>query len=319
MTKKRWILAVIVVALVVGVFSMVSYAGRPFPGGMPPGHMYRMNLLFNELGVTDDQRLALKKLFGPRVVGLDTQIFLDRAARADAALAVEAWRAVKGQVGSVTATDDAGITAMQVYVALRDTLREQSLTAAAVGCYPHLMGKVCLGISLLAEEGIPVACEGDVNNAVSMVMLAELTGGPVHNTDLLDPIPAENAIVFSHCGNGGFSLAPSHAQIVLAPVRLMDSGVAALFPARPGPVTLVNLVATLSGYKLAMLLGEATDTDMIFPGNPLRVRFKSDYRRILDWIVEEGLGHHWMAGYGDVRRPLTDLVKMLGCESAVME
>ena len=131
---------------------------------------------------TTAHELALKKLFGPRVVGLDTRIFLDRAARADAALAAEAWRAVKGQVGSVTATDEAGVTAMQVYVALRDTLREQNLTAAAVGCYPHLMGKVCLGISLLAEEGIPVACEGDVNNAVSMVMLAELTGrsGPQH-------------------------------------------------------------------------------------------------------------------------------------------
>jgi L-fucose isomerase-like protein len=208
--------------------------------------------------------------------------------------------------------------ALQVAQALRATVAELGLAAVSVGCYPHLMGKVCMGISLLAEEGIPVACEGDVNNAVSMVMLAELTGGPVHNTDLLDPIPAENAIVFSHCGNGGFSLAPSHDQIALAPVRLMDSGVAALFPARPGPVTLVNLVATLSGYKLATLLGEATDTDMIFPGNPLRVRFRSDYHRILDWIVEEGIGHHWMAGYGDVRRPLTDLAKMIGCELAVM-
>ena len=45
MTKKRWILAVVVVALVVGVFSMVSYAGRIFSGGMAMGHMYRMNMI----------------------------------------------------------------------------------------------------------------------------------------------------------------------------------------------------------------------------------------------------------------------------------
>jgi Spy/CpxP family protein refolding chaperone len=63
MTKKRWILTVVTVALVVVVLSVVSYAGRPFPGGMTMGHMYRMNLLFDELGITDDQRLALKKLF----------------------------------------------------------------------------------------------------------------------------------------------------------------------------------------------------------------------------------------------------------------
>ena len=63
MTKKRWILAVVVVALTVGVFSKVSYAGRIFSGGMAMGHMYRMNILFDELGITRDQRIALKKLF----------------------------------------------------------------------------------------------------------------------------------------------------------------------------------------------------------------------------------------------------------------
>ena len=62
MTKKRWILAVVLVALAFVGFSMVSYAGRPFPGWMALGHTYRMNMLFDELGVTDDQRVALKKL-----------------------------------------------------------------------------------------------------------------------------------------------------------------------------------------------------------------------------------------------------------------
>jgi Spy/CpxP family protein refolding chaperone len=62
MTKKRWIL-VVLVALVISGLSMVSCAGRPFPGGMAMGHMYRMNMLFDELGVTGDQRVALKKLF----------------------------------------------------------------------------------------------------------------------------------------------------------------------------------------------------------------------------------------------------------------
>jgi hypothetical protein len=52
---------------------------------------------------------------------------------------------------------------------------------------------------------------------------------------------------------------------------------------------------------------------MVFPGNPLRVRFKSDYRRILSWIIEEGLGHHWMAAYGDLRQALGDLATMDGC------
>ena len=155
------------------------------------------------------------------------------------------WQVLGRQVGRVTAATDAGIESLQVAQALRATVAELGLAAVSVGCYPHLMGKVCLAASLLGEEGVPVACEGDVNAALGMLLLTRLTGQPVHNTDLLDPIPAENAIVFSHCGSGGFSLAESAAEITLGPVRLMERGLCCLFPARPGPVTLLNIVPSL--------------------------------------------------------------------------
>jgi L-arabinose isomerase len=143
----------------------------------------------------------------------------------------------------------------------------------------------------------------------------------VHNTDLLDPLPDEvgahavrsHSILFSHCGSGGFTLAARRAAITLAPVRLMERGCCVRFPARAGPVTLVNSVPTLSGYRLAVLYGQAVETEMLFPGNPLCVRFQSDYQTLLAWIAAEGLGHHWMAAYGDLRRPLRDLCALAGC------
>ena len=63
MTRKRWVLAAGLVALVVVGLSVVSYAGRHCRERLALGHKYRMNMLFDELGVTDDQRVALKKLF----------------------------------------------------------------------------------------------------------------------------------------------------------------------------------------------------------------------------------------------------------------
>jgi len=263
---------------------------------------------------TTVHELALKKVFGPRVVGIDSQVFLEQAARVAPESVADRWEQIKGRVGQVTATEEAGIESLQVYTALKGIIEEAGLSAVAVGCYPYLMGKVCLAASLLGEEGIPIGCEGDVNGALGMLMLAQLTGDPVHNTDLLDPIPADNAIVFSHCGSGGFSLAASPSQVTLGPVRLMDCGLCCLFTARPGPVTLLNIVPTLGGYRMAAMVGQAIETGMVFPGNPLRVRFESDYRDILAWIAEEGLGHHWMAAYGDLRQPLGDLAQMVGCE-----
>ena len=216
--------------------------------------------------------LALKKLLGPRVVPIDSQVFLERASKVPVKSVEDAWEDLKGQVGQVTATSEAGIDSLQVYVALKEMVQELGLGAVAAGCYPHLMGRVCLAASLLGEEGVPVSCEGDVNAAVGMLILTRITGQPVHNTDFLDPIPAENAIVFTHCGSGGFSLAANPSLINLGPVRLMNRGLCCMFPARPGPVTLINIVPTLSGYRVAALFGEAVETDMVFPGNSLRVR-----------------------------------------------
>lgn len=267
---------------------------------------------------TTGHELALKKMFGPRVVGLDSQVFLDRAARVAPESVTRDWERLTSQVGQVTATEEAGLESLQVYVALKEMSEKAGLAAVAVGCYPHLMGKVCLAASLLAEEGIPVACEGDINGALGMLILTRLTGQPVHNTDLLDPIPEDNTIVFSHCGSGGFSLASSPDQITLEPVRLMHRGLCCLFTARPGLVTLLNIIPTLDGYRMAALFGEAVETDMVFPGNPLRVRFRSDYGDILAWIATEGLGHHWMAAYGDLRQHLGDLADLIGCEWLTM-
>jgi len=260
---------------------------------------------------TTVHELALKKIFGPRVVSIDTGVFLDKVA--SSVSDSERWNGIKEQVGKVISAVEDVLESMKVYTTLKLIIEEKLLDSVAIGCYPHLMGKVCLSASLLGEEGIPIACEGDVNGALGMMILSWLTSEPVHNTDLLNPVPEDNAIVFSHCGSGGFSLARSKDEITLAPVRLMDRGLCCLFTAKPGDVTLLNIVPTIDSYKMAVLEGIALETDMVFPGNPLKVQFKSDYRDILSWIIDEGLGHHWMAVYGLHKDAITDLAKMVGC------
>jgi len=261
---------------------------------------------------TTVHEIALKKIFGSRVVGIDTQVFAEMVDKAECD--VQRWTEIRKQVGKVICSDEDGIYSLKVYSALKSIIDDKMLNAIAIGCYPNLMGKVCLSASLLGEEGIPIACEGDVNGALGMIILALLSSEPIHNTDLLNPVPEDNAIVFSHCGSGGFSLAGCNDDITLAPVRLMDSGLCCMFTARPGDVTLLNIIPTSGGYKMAVIEGKAIETDMVFPGNPLKVQFKSNYRHILSWIAEEGLGHHWMAGYGLFEREIDELAKMIGCE-----
>ena len=264
--------------------------------------------------VTFDE-LEMMSVFGPRTIHYGIGELKEKMADVSLIDIEHKWNQVKAQVGRIEVDQDEVLHSIKVYLALKEFIKEDKLSGIAIECYPHLMGEVCLAASLLAEEGIVTACEGDMNSALAMFILYQLTGQPIHNTDLLAVYEEDNSIVFSHCGSGGFSLAETKEQIVLSPVRLMNKGCCVLFPAKPGPVTLVNLVGRKGTYRMAIAPGEAISTGMIFPGNPIRVRFKTPIAQILDTIATEGIGHHWMIGYGDVKDTLIDLCDLVSVRS----
>lgn len=263
----------------------------------------------NGMTHTVANELLFKKTLGPRVVHLDLPQLLARAEKMPGAEAQ--WEALRQQAGSCNAVDADGLDSVRIFLALREVVREHGLHALGIGCYPHLMGRVCLPATLLADEGVPMACEGDPHGALAQYALQLLTDEPTHNTDFLDPLD-ETSVVFSHCGAGSWSLAERPAEVKLTPVRLMSRGVCSLFTARPGPVTLLNITPGLDHYKVAVLEGESVSTTMVFPGNPTQVRFDMPVSQLIDWIQTTGLGHHWMIGYGRVGAELRAWARLAG-------
>jgi L-fucose isomerase-like protein len=261
---------------------------------------------------------ALKKAVGPRLVPLDLPQLLDRVSEMPSDEAKACWADVTTRAACCNVDDATGLDSMKVYLTVKELVDAESLAALTIGCYPHLMGRVCLAASLLADQGIPMGCEGDANGATAQLMLTKLTGQPTHNTDWLEPLP-DGSVVMTHCGSGSFDLAENASDITLNAVRLMDQGVCALFPAKPGPVTLLNLIPSGAGYQLAMLEGQALSTEMVFPGNPLRVVFDTPSDHLLDWIHAEGIGHHWMAGYGHVGDVIRQWTKLAGSDLRFIE
>ncbi|MGA2502015.1 MAG: hypothetical protein ABSH20_30095 [Tepidisphaeraceae bacterium] len=262
--------------------------------------------------------IGLKKAIGPRVVPLDMPLLLARVAEISDEQVQPQWQAVVRRSGACKVPAKDGLASLKVHAGIKELIERHGLDALTIGCYPHLMGRVCLAASLLADEGIVLGCEGDVNGAVGQLLLARLTGQPTHNADWLEPLD-DGTVVFTHCGSGSFSLAERQQDITLSPVRLMDQGVCALFPAKPGPVTLVSLLPCGDGYQLALLEGEAISTEMVFRGNPLRVRFPQPTPQIIDWIASEGIGHHWMAGYGHVGREIKKWAMLCGPSLKLLE
>ncbi len=254
----------------------------------------------------------IKKRTGVRIVNLDENELSAASEKVALQEAEREWERIAACNYRISSPRSLLIDSMRYYLGMKKLIADYALEGIVVKCYPGYMGKICLGYSILAEEGIVCGCEGDVTNTVTMKILYELTGQPINNGDTLYPDPKANTLLLAHCGCTGFSTAASKEEIHLAPVRLANDGVCVLFTAKPGTVTLCNLVGRGGTMRLSVLQGEAVPTAMEFPGNPIKVHFVKPVVDIHREICDKGLGHHWMAGYGDVTRELEHFCKMTG-------
>lgn len=261
---------------------------------------------------------SIKEKLGARVVNLDEKEMTSKVA----AMSDEEAKALLLEKRNMLApckqlsTDADMLESMKYYAAMRSLADEYALEALSVKCYTTYMGKVCLGYSILAEEGIVGSCEGDVTNALTMKLLYELSEKPINNTDLLYIDDDANTILFAHCGSSGFSIA--EGDVELAPCRLIETGVCSRFLVKPGTVTAVNICGHGEKFRLSILKGEAVPCGMEFPGNPVKIRFDRDVEEINEAIMENGIGHHWMVGYGDYVEELKRFCKIKGIRCHVL-
>lgn len=253
---------------------------------------------------------SIKQKLGARVVNLDEKEMTEKVAAISDAEAEKLLEEKKGMLKpcTVLSTKEAMLESIKYYSAMRQLVDEYDLSALSVKCYTTYMGKVCLGYSILAEEGVMAACEGDVTNALTMQMLYELSGKPINNTDLLYLDEKKNTILFAHCGSSGFSIADGEIQ--LAPVRLAETGVCCKFLMKPGKVTLVNICGHGEKFRLSAMVGDAIPCGMEFPGNPMVVKFEKSVEQINEEIMANGIGHHWMIGYGDFLQELKNFCRI---------
>ena len=242
---------------------------------------------------------SIKQKLGARVVNIDEKEMTEKVNQISDKQAEELLEQKKDILSKckMTCKKESMLESIKFYKAMKNLANEYELQALSVKCYTTYMGKICLGYSLLSEEGVVGSCEGDVTNALTMKMLYDLSNKPINNTDLLYLDDKENTILFAHCGSSGFSIA--EGEIDLAPVRLMETGVCTKFLVKPGKVTAVNICGHGEEFRLSFMVGDAIPCGMEFPGNPVKIKFEKPVSEINKEIMKNGIGHHWMVAYGD--------------------
>ncbi len=165
-------------------------------GGLSPG-FYNM---------TFDER-KLRARLGTRVVAHELGEVVALAKQFDDQEVVPVVGEMRAAASEVRVADQAMVKGGRLYLALKQLARQHDYQALAVECWPKFQSLYgvapCLAYSWLgSEDGLAVACEGDVLGATSMLLLNYLTGKKGSSTllDLAAIDPKTHTVLMWHCG-----------------------------------------------------------------------------------------------------------------------
>lgn len=256
----------------------------------------------------------IRRTFGVKIEETDLKVVFDKMD----ALPKEVYEADMKKMEETYPTDQLPEGHLEnhsrLYLALKEVMKEQQYDFGTLKCWPE-MGNLhttpCAVLGRLADDGINIGCEGDVDAELTQMAEYYLTGEPSFITDLINIDEEKNVITFWHCGNAAPSLCNSKYGIEMRNHPLAGQGTAFYGSLKPGRVTAARFCNIDGQYKLFLLKGEAVDMDRYTKGCMANVRVERPVREVIEKIIDEGIPHHYSLVWEDVAEALKQVCALL--------
>jgi L-arabinose isomerase len=163
----------------------------------------------------------------------------------------------------------------------------------------------CLYPPLFDEAGVGVGLEGDLGAATALFILRRLAGSPVFFVEFWVWDEVENIAIGGHAGPQDPAIAQAEQVWISQDYEFAQSdrteGAHLQFVARPGPVTLLQLRGTPSGWQAILVRGHSLGGAARLEGYPHAVlRLEVPIDRFVRQVAGVGSIQHWIMAYGDV-------------------
>lgn len=259
----------------------------------------------------------IRKTFGIRMEETDLKVIFDRMQQLDQEEVDKDREFVKATYLQGDIPDEHWENHSRLYLAMKQIQSEYAYHYATIKCWPE-MGQLkttpCGVLGRLADDGVHVGCEGDIDAMIAAIIQNQLTKQPTFITDMINIDPKENTMTFWHCGNAAGSLHNKKYQSTLANHPLAGQGTALWGPLKVGNVTIARLCNIHGKYKLFVMKGEAIDTDIHTKGTMALVKINTPVKEAVARIIEEGIPHHYSVVWEDVRDEMVEIAKHLNIE-----
>ena len=176
-------------------------------------------------------------------------------------------------------------------------IKRNSLDAFAVRCWPEFAARYgispCAAMSLLQSEHKIIACEGDIEGAVSMLAQTAVGAETPFLFDFSQVDFEQNFALFWHCGAAPCNLWDKKCSISLDTYFAGGKGVTADFVLKDGEISILRIDSTPDEYRMFLKKGKAVSTEKSLKGTYTRVVFEEPVSAVFSKIIDNGFAHHF--------------------------
>jgi len=240
------------------------------------------------------------------------QELLDHPTGADAE---EKWLSMLSQNFSLDdINEQQALLTARLAAKLDGFMAERGLTSLALRCWPEFAANFgiapCGSLSLVQGKGRVIACEGDVEGAISMLVHQALGAETPFLADLSQVDFEKDEALLWHCGAAPCNLWDGKCEITLDSYHAGGKGVTAGFVLKEGPLSLLRLDSAGRERRLFTREGLALPMEKELKGTYARVKFDGGVKALMEQVIYSGIAHHVSVAYGNYRRPLEILARI---------
>ncbi len=197
-------------------------------------------------------------------------------------------------------------------------LEENKLTALAIRCWPEFAGTYgispCAAMSLLQSENRILACEGDVEGAISMVAHRAVGAETPFLFDFSQVNFDENYALLWHCGVAPCNLWDGKSVCSLDTYFAGGKGVTADFVLKEGEISILRFDSAGDRYRVFLQKARGTSMEKELRGTYGKVHFDDPVKDVMEKVVYNGIAHHASMVYGNYIRPFQIFARIMGWE-----
>lgn len=197
-------------------------------------------------------------------------------------------------------------------------MNENRLDVVAIRCWPEFAKNYgvspCAMMSILQSRGYLLACEGDVEAALSMIAVRAVGEETPFMADLSQVNIEENFALLWHDGVAPCNLWNGKCNRSLETYFAGGKGVTADFVLKEGPMSIFRIDTARGKTRVYYEEGQAVEMDKLLSGTYAKVYFNRNIQDILDTVTYSGVAHHVIMGYVQYKKAVKYLSRINGWE-----